>query len=195
DLERALDLKAPPSLVDVFDRAKWNPVLAGVLQARTRRIAQSAAGEVLDKWNPERDGWDPDVMDPWLAKAAQSNAARANQRFYDDLAAALMTGASWRDAARAVLEADGFATVWARTLGTEAASFGRNDAAQASGLATKTWRTTSSNPRASHAALSGTTVQIGETFANGARWPGDWQAGAAEVVNCVCRLDYSPGDS
>src|SRR5690606_12475527 len=33
DLERALDLKAPPSLVDVFDLAKWNPVLAGILQA------------------------------------------------------------------------------------------------------------------------------------------------------------------
>lgn len=195
DLERSLDLKAPPSLVDAFDLARWNMTLAAILAARSRRIAQSAAGEVLDKWNPERDGWDPDVMDPWLLKAAQSNAARANQRIYDDIAAALMTGDSWRDAARAVLEADGFATVWARTLGTEAASFGRNDAAQASGLTTKTWRTTSSNPRASHSALSGTTVQIGETFSNGARWPGDWQAGAAEVVNCTCRLDYSPGDA
>ena len=52
---------------------------------------------------------------------------------------------------------------------------------------TKTWEVTSDNPRASHAEMSGETVDINDTFSNGLRFPGDASTGdAAEVANCSC---------
>jgi hypothetical protein len=80
------------------------------------------------------------------------------------------------------------------TAATEARSFGGHDAAQASGLGRKTWRTTSADPRAEHAAMNGQTVAMDEFFSNGLRWPGDGFGDADETVNCRCRLDYAEGD-
>lgn len=54
----------------------------------------------------------------------------------------------------------------------------------------KTWRTTSGNPRSSHRAINGETVQYDQPFSNGMMWPGDWKNGsAAEVAFCKCVLD------
>ena len=54
---------------------------------------------------------------------------------------------------------------------------------------TKTWVVTSSNPRPSHARMSGETVPIDSRFSNGADWPGDSSAlGAADVANCKCEV-------
>jgi len=54
----------------------------------------------------------------------------------------------------------------------------------------KTWVVTSSNPRASHAAMNGETVPYNEPFSNGAMWPGDMDnLDAEEVANCCCELE------
>ena len=51
----------------------------------------------------------------------------------------------------------------------------------------KTWQCTSGNPRASHAAMNGETVQYDEPFSNGAMWPGDIDnLDVEEVANCHC---------
>lgn len=55
----------------------------------------------------------------------------------------------------------------------------------------KTWVVTSSNPRASHAAVDGETVEYEETFSNGAQWPGDDALDAADVANCQCEIELS----
>lgn len=77
------------------------------------------------------------------------------------------------------------------TAATEALSFGGHDAARASGLRFKTWRTTSANPRAEHAALNGQKVPVDDVFSNGLRWPGDGSGDAAQTANCRCELTYS----
>ena len=60
----------------------------------------------------------------------------------------------------------------------------------------KTWRVTSSNPRASHAAMDGETVQMDDTFSNGMAYPGDWSGGSAEeCANCQCVIDVEVRDS
>ena len=55
----------------------------------------------------------------------------------------------------------------------------------------KTWIVTSDNPRPSHAAVDGETVPIGETFSNGAEWPGDSALDAADVANCLCEIEIT----
>lgn len=56
----------------------------------------------------------------------------------------------------------------------------------------KTWIVTSSNPRASHAALNGETVPYESVFSNGMQWPGDIDNGdVAEVANCQCQLEIT----
>jgi len=59
---------------------------------------------------------------------------------------------------------------------------------------TKTWEVTSDNPRASHAEMSGETVDIKDTFSNGLRFPGDASTGdASEVANCTCVMSIDGG--
>lgn len=68
-------------------------------------------------------------------------------------------------------------------------SWGRLEAGRQNGAVTKTWVTTSSNPRAEHAAMNGETVGIDDEFSNGLRWPGDSASGdPAEVANCKCEV-------
>ena len=60
----------------------------------------------------------------------------------------------------------------------------------------KMWRVTSGNPRASHAAMDGETVQMDDTFSNGMAYPGDWSGGSAEeCANCQCVIDVEVRDS
>lgn len=68
-------------------------------------------------------------------------------------------------------------------------SWGCLEAGRQNGAATKTWVTTSSNPRAEHAAMNGETVGLDDEFSNGLRWPGDSASGdPAEVANCQCEV-------
>lgn len=55
--------------------------------------------------------------------------------------------------------------------------------------AKKKWITTGVNTRSAHAMMHGQTVDIGDTFSNGAMWPGDPILGAAGTVNCRCRVE------
>lgn len=59
----------------------------------------------------------------------------------------------------------------------------------------KTWLTTSGNPRASHAAMNGETVQYDEPFSNGAMWPGDIDnLSVEEVAGCQCIIEITITD-
>ena len=59
----------------------------------------------------------------------------------------------------------------------------------------KTWVVTSNNPRASHAAMNGETVQYDEPFSNGAMWPGDIDnLDVEDVANCHCILEIEVRD-
>jgi hypothetical protein len=161
------------------------------MQSYGFRLAQIGAWSVLDLWNPEAGGWSADVMEAWLAKAAESRAALADQAAADVMAAAVRDEGDWRENLRTGM--DSWVTAAAMRAATHAAesrSFGSHDAAGASGLTVKIWRTGGTNPRASHRALDGERVQLDDVFGNGCRWPGDGSADTKETANCNCELDY-----
>ncbi|MFJ3258487.1 hypothetical protein ACIPK9_37370 [Streptomyces sp. NPDC086771] len=193
----AADAKAdgPPDFYDLW--AATSPErqaqLAALIQGFGFRLAQIGAWSVLDVWNPEADGWDASVMEAWLAKAAESHAAEYERAGYAAATSAVTDDGDWRDNLRAGMASWVVAAgVRAVTSATEARSFGGHDAAGASGLTRKVWRT-GSNPRTEHARLNGDSVALGETFANGLRWPGDMRGNADETAGCNCRLDYERG--
>ncbi|BAU83333.1 phage protein [Streptomyces laurentii] len=168
--------------------------LAALMLSYGLRLAQIGAWSVLGVWNPEADGWAPEVMEAWLAAAAASHAAQYEQAAYTAAVAAVKDEGDWRDNLKAGLASWVVAAgVRAVTAATEARSFGSHDAAGASGLTHKVWRTGGKNPRASHVRMGGDAVELGKTFANGLRWPGDSNGDADETANCNCRLDYERG--
>ena len=160
------------------------------------RLAQVGAWEVLDAWNGEAEGWSADVMLAWILAAAETHAAQHEEAGREAVATVQEEGGDgWREALRSAAGAWGTAAAArAITASTELRSFGGHDAAGASGLTKKIWRTGGTNPRASHKAQNGEQVSLDDVFSNGLRWPGDGKGETKELVNCNCKLDYAKED-
>ncbi|MGC5531579.1 phage portal protein [Streptomyces sp. SR-10] len=157
------------------------------------RLAQLGAWDVLDVHNPEAAGWSADVMFAWILAAAETHAEQHEEAGRKAVAAVQEAGGEqWREGlAAAGAGWASLAAARATTAATEARSFGGHDAAGASGLTVKIWRTGGTNPRPSHKALDGEQVGIDDVFGNGLRWPGDGAGKTEELVNCQCSLDYA----
>lgn len=157
------------------------------------RLAQLGAWDVLDVWNPDAADWSADVMFAWILAAAETHAEQHEEAGRKAIAAVQETGGEqWREGlAAAGAGWASLAAARAATAATEARSFGGHDAAGASGLTVKVWRTGGTNPRPSHKALDGEQVGIDDVFGNGLRWPGDGAGETEELVNCKCSLDYA----
>jgi hypothetical protein len=160
------------------------------------QLAQLGAWEVLEAHNPEAENWSAEVMLAWILAAAQTHAAQHEEAGLKAVTRVQEEGSSsWREALH------GAAATWASaavtraaTASTELRSFGGHDAASASGLTKKIWRTGGRNPRPSHKAQDGEAVSLDDVFSNGLRWPGDGSGRTEELVNCNCTLDYARGD-
>lgn len=190
-LAKTLDLKAIPNVADAYDYAAELALLVPVLRGSQQRLAEVGAYDVLALWNPDSDGWDPSMIEAYIAKAAQTNAERWGHAVTDELGRIVAADpANAADGLRAFLASNGLAVALAGGFLTGAASFGGWDAASKSGLTTKSWHTSSKKPRPSHAAMSGESVAIQDVFSNGLRWPGDHFGTAKDNANCTCRLTY-----
>ena len=169
---------------EVFSPERFNAELAADLKPEIKKLARRMAATVAD--------WDPDNAEDYFDTIAGSMAASFNEATFERLDALLED----EDAASEDVEdlfdtiIDGTALSIAASLATSVGEFARSEAAAAADLPDKTWVTTSGNPRGSHAALNGSTVARNETFPNGARFPGDYEAGAEESANCVCLIDW-----
>ncbi|GAQ64059.1 phage portal protein [Streptomyces scabiei] len=170
--------------------------LQALLGHHGSRLAQVGAWEVLDVHNPEAEDWSADVMLAWILAAAETHAAQHEEAGREAVAAVQEEGGDgWREALQSAAGAWGTAAAArALTASTELRSFGGHDAAGASGLTKKIWRTGGTNPRASHKAQNGESVSLDDVFSNGLRWPGDGKGETKELVNCNCTLDYAKED-
>jgi HK97 family phage portal protein len=201
DEEFASLLASGPGSVGAV-RAWWTSGRAGRLAKFSKLIAdyilrfgRAGARKVLEEFNPSEDGWAAEAMEPWLLAAALHHAqlhdAAGEQAAVEAAAAPPEEGG----VAAALVLAGGLwaaaALTRSETAATEAMSFGGHDAAEASGVGFKVWQTTSSNPRAQHAAINGEKAPLGGVFSNGLRWPGDSTGDADETANCRCLLTYS----
>lgn len=186
-----------PDLLELWAQGREDRLaqLSALLAEHGYRLAQVGAWEVLEQHNPEASGWSAEVMLAWVLAAAQAHAELHEDAGREAVAAVQAGGGEdWRGQLQGAMERWGTAAaVRAVTAATELRSFGGHDAAKASGLVRKTWRT-GSKPRPEHSRMDGETVALGERFSNGLRWPGDSRGDSAQTANCNCELTYAYGE-
>lgn len=175
---------------DWWDAARWDEELAADLLALSRETSRKIGAETAEALGYDADEYSVDQTIAFLKAVAEREASAINETTKANVDAALAS-------ADGPSVADVFATAAtvrapqaAATLVTQASGFGATEAGKqlGGGRATKTWVVTSSNPRASHAAMNGETVGLDEDFSNGMKWPA---AGGdpAEVAGCRCEVD------
>lgn len=182
-----------------WDDDRWNDELTAdlfpVIMAMSTEIGREAVRDLFTN-----GGYDPERTEAFIRAMCRRRAEMINQATYDELKAALSEELS-EDALKSTPEGV-FENAKENRAGSAAAAFAvavvgwsaleacrQNDDGQS---ITKTWRCTSGNPRASHAAMDGETVPYDEPFSNGAQWPGDVDAlGVEDVANCQCKLEIT----
>lgn len=169
-----------------FDRDESDAKLARLLAALGLAASVDSALEVTERFDVE---FDDGGFASWMRTMGRNVAEKINDATFDEVAAAADV-----DEIRSVFDrlVEVGATRMAVTRVTEAFGFGRQEAAKQTGASKKTWRTTSGNPRSSHARMDGETVDVGDVFSNGARWPGDGRnLDSDELAGCRCDMEIS----
>lgn len=173
---------------DWWDGERWDGELSSTIAGLYLLTATEAGRQTLASLGIEPDEYDETRTEAFLLEAARRSAEEINAATREQVQMALDDGSD--DAPARVFES----AQTVRAIGAAAAvvsfasGFGTTEAArQRSQGATKTWLVTSSNPRASHAAMNGETVPIDEPFSNGLDWPGAFGP-ADEVAGCMCSV-------
>ena len=180
-----------------WNEERWNKELAEDLYEKAFKLSVSTARETVKKlW--DNGEYDPDRTEEFIRSMCRRRAEMVNQTTYKELLEALEAEEDddglkatpegvFENAEENRADSAGFAFAGA-LIGWSAMEACRQNDRPGQNVF-KTWVTTSGNPRASHAAMNGETVQYDEPFSNGAMWPGDIDnLDVEEVANCKCVL-------
>ena len=180
-----------------WNEERWNKELAEDLYEKAFKLSVSTARETEKKlW--DNGEYDPDRTEEFIRSMCRRRAEMVNQTTYKELLEALEAEEDddglkatpegvFENAEENRADSAGFAFAGA-LIGWSAMEACRQNDRPGQNVF-KTWVTTSGNPRASHAAMNGETVQYDEPFSNGAMWPGDIDnLDVEEVANCKCVL-------
>jgi HK97 family phage portal protein len=184
--------KELPDLAVLWDASRWDAELTADFHKLSAATTLEFAQYVSDQLGEDLDASE---MEAWIAENSRIAAENVNGVTRAQVEEALKAEDPL-DALRGVFELalSVRAAEIALSRTTSLANFGTMNAARQGGLKTKTWHVNSSNPRPSHAALSGSTVGIKDLFSNGLMWPGDPKGSAAENANCSCSVTFGRGE-
>ncbi|QGH74492.1 portal protein [Arthrobacter phage Kuleana] len=178
-----------------WDADRWNGELADDLFALSLSMSSALGSKQAEALGFDPTSYDVDRTLEFLKAVAASRAEWVNEATREQLEAAIADESE---------DAPGPASVFEAAVGQRSGSAGRALAATVGAFAlteagrqlardrtVKTWRTTSTDPRKSHARMDGETVPIDSKFSNGLDWPGDPVKGPDEVAGCECTVDVS----
>ncbi|TFB96534.1 MULTISPECIES: phage portal protein [unclassified Cryobacterium] len=179
-----------------FDPEAWDGDLTTILHSLSEATAKAIGAKVAADLGGRYDGGD---IAEYLTANAKSTAQSINQTTADQIAKALARAAESEESEDPEDAIDGLfdGEIAARSNQislTRVAVIGGLAALVAARLSkakTKMWVVTSGKPRASHASMSGETVELNTLFSNGMNGPGDYSGGADEVAGCSCDLSFS----
>lgn len=179
-----------------WSEERWNSELAAALYPVSALVTTETARKQLERIGLDPDEFDIDRASQYLVNGAKMTAASINAVTKAQLDEALEAEEALDEVAhvydvakssRAAQAAGTFVTALAGFASVEAVEQVRGTRS-----ASKTWEVTSSNPRASHAAMDGETVPIDQPFSNGANWPGDSSAlDVDEIAGCSCAVSIT----
>jgi HK97 family phage portal protein len=184
----------PQTADEIYDTEAHQQALAELLVEANRSI-DGDFGETVEQQVGRSVAARYDSDDEWLRTNAEMTAravvATTRDQIDQDLAGKPEQPASdvvdevYRTHVAARLPS--VALTQTTTVGQHAA----HESASQAGAGTKTWTTTSGNPRSTHEALNGSSVPIDQQFDNGAAFPGDPTLPTPERAQCECVLTYS----
>ena len=178
-----------------WDADRWNEELGADLFQLALSMSSALGAKQAEALGFDPTSYDVDRTVEFLKAVAASRAEWVNDATRAQLEEAVADESE---------DAPGPASVFESAMGQRSGSAGRALAATVGAFAlteagrqlaadrtVKTWRTTSTDPRKSHARLDGETVPIDSKFSNGLDWPGDPRKGPDEVAGCECTVDVS----
>ncbi len=197
-------LGAGVSVDDAWNDDRWNgeltDALAGLAVELTGEVATDVAEQFGATYDPARaEAWLQEnsrvvaeeinaatkgqIAEVWNGRSGQSARSKADGEDDDEEEDPLdlVTGVF-------ALAAGARAEQIAVTRVTQIGNFARQEGATQAGAGQKVWVVNSGNSR--HPQLDGETVHIGETFSNGARWPGDSLLPDGQRAGCTCSMTF-----
>lgn len=174
-----------------WDAERWDKELADDLWRLAIQTSETVAKAVASDLGFEPDQYDVDRTLAFLAAVAERQAKGINIVTEQQVKATLDGDEPDVEHVFEVAQ-ESRAKQIATVAVTAASGFAAREAAKQllGDKATKTW-VAGSNPRSSHAAMSGETVPVGEKFSNGADWPGDAALSVDETAGCNCSLQIN----
>jgi len=180
-----------------WDDDRWNEELSELILTASTPVVWAAAGEALEAIGVSREEFDMNRTTAFRRKVAERIASQVNDTTLEQIVDALGGGSdgdddeSPQDAVGHVFdvaEESRGALAGVTAVATFAGFAVAEAARQTRPRARKKWIVTSSDPRASHAAMDGEEVGMDETFSNGLEFPGSYSGDAEEVANCRCEI-------
>jgi HK97 family phage portal protein len=180
-----------------WDEGRWNKELSEDLFAAAFSMSAAVGKETVRKLFNNGE-YDKDRTEAYVQSMCKRRAEMVNRATYKELVEALEADEDddalkatpegvFENAEKNRADSAGFAFAGALIAWSSMEACRQNERPGQNVF--KTWVTTSGNPRASHAAMNGETVQYDEAFSNGAMWPGDIDnLDVEDVANCHCVL-------
>lgn len=171
-----------------WDDERWNGELGDDLLTVSTEMTTEIATAVAEDFD---GGYDADLSAAWLEENARIASENINETTKQQLADLDSADDGYLDSVRNVfaVAASSRAAQIAISRVTSVGNFARHEGATQAGATKKQWRVRSTNSR--HPRLNGETVDMGEKFSNGARWPGDQQnLDEDETAGCTCDLQF-----
>lgn len=194
-------LGAKASDPEWWDAARWDAELAADLFKIAEQVTAIVGRRTAASLGYAHEDYDVDRTVAFLRTVADRRAGMVNETTRLRIEELIADGHSTAEAVDVALKEarDLRAPIAALTVLAVLHAWPKAEAAEQIGRthdrkAVKTWRTTSKNPRPTHAAVNGETVPIGEKFSNGMQWPGDSSGGVDEVAGCQCDIEVSFDD-
>jgi HK97 family phage portal protein len=184
------------ALGDAWDADRWDRELAADLLTLALSAAKAVAQAILSALGLDPAEYDEPRTMAFQRTVAERSAHAINEVTRTQLERALDANDPGPEVAAVFMRArDQRAGEIATTAVTRASGFGSQEAVKHTGRrATKTWLVTSNNPRPTHLAMNGQTVELEARFSNGAEWPADPALSVDEVAGCQCELEISVED-
>ena len=191
---------------DWWDEDRWNRELTDDLFYVALDMSAAVGKEAVDSLWGKDGSYDVARTEAYIKKMCQRRAEMVNQKTHDELLDALDEDSYEDDEALKATPEGVFENAEKNRASSAGWAFAGALVAWSSLEACrqnekpgqnvyKTWVVTSNNPRASHAAMNGETVQYDEPFSNGAMWPGDIDnLDVEDVANCHCILEIEVRD-